>query len=64
MRNFQGIFYMNTHIQEDFQICISVPLILNVFINFHQFIYFFLPGLNSPFLCNLYFRPGSYIEQK
>ena len=28
MRNFQGIvFYMNTNLWGDFQICISVPLI-------------------------------------
>ena len=31
MRNFQGIvFYTNTNIYEDFQICISAPLISNI----------------------------------
>ena len=30
MRNFQGIFFdMNTNIKRDFQICISVPLMVN-----------------------------------
>ena len=44
---------------------VYIKLILDVFINFDQFIYLFIfPGLNNPFLCDLWFFDLFHILNK